>query len=114
MPCCGQRRESLNAHSTPGVSVSAAPRNWPQTGQAPRESLAAPRRPFPGAGSAAPGSANANPRRDVALRFTETSRIVVEGAVTRRRYEFSGSEPVKLVDSADARALLGTRFFVRG
>lgn len=57
---------------------------------------------------------NASPRQDVALRFTETSRITVEGAVTRRRYQFSGSDPVKPVDSRDVGALLNTRFFVRG
>jgi hypothetical protein len=86
----------------------------PQTRQVQRESVAPPRSPFVGGASRAPGPVNATPRQDVALRFTETSRIIVEGAVTRRRYEFSGSEPVKLVDSRDAGALLGTRFFVRG
>jgi len=111
MACCGQRRESLKTNP-PGASVSSALRNWPQTRQ--RESVALPRSPFVGGGSGAPGLVNANPRQDVALRFTETSRIIVEGAVTRRRYEFSGSEPVKLVDSRDVGALLGTRFFVRG
>ncbi len=113
MPCCGQRRESLKTDPPLGASVRAAPRIWPQTRQVQRETTA-PRSPFVGGASGAPGLANATPRQDVALRFTETSRIIVEGAVTRRRYEFSGSDPVKLVDARDAGALLGTRFFVRG
>ena len=57
---------------------------------------------------------NVNSRQDVALQFTESSRILVVGAVTRRSYEFSGLEPVKMVDSRDVGALLATRFFVRG
>ena len=114
MPCCGQRRDSLRTNPPLDASVRAAPNPWPQARQAQRESVAPPRSAFVGGASRAPGPVNANSRQDVPLRFTETSRIIVEGAVTRRRYEFSGSEPVKLVDSRDVGALLGTRFFVRG
>jgi hypothetical protein len=38
---------------------------------------------------------------------------MVEGAVTRKRYEFSGAQPLRMVDARDAAALLNTRFFVR-
>jgi hypothetical protein len=110
MPCCGQRRESLKTNPPAGASVSFAPINWPQTR---RESLAPRRSPFAGGGAVSPGLVNVNSRQDVALRFTESSRIIVVGAVTRRRYEFSGLEPVKMVDSRDVGALLATRFFAR-
>jgi hypothetical protein len=49
----------------------------------------------------------------VALQYTETSPVTVEGAVTRRRYEFSAAHPVVLVDARDAGALLNTGFFLR-
>jgi hypothetical protein len=114
MPCCGQRRESLKTNPPAGASVSFAPISWPQTRQAQRESLAPPRSRFAGGGAGAPGLVNVNSGQDVALRFTESSRIIVVGAVTRRRYEFSGLEPVKMVDSRDVGALLATRFFARG
>jgi len=50
----------------------------------------------------------------VALVYTQTSHIVVEGPSTRRRYEFSAGRPVQMVDSSDAAVLLATRIFVRG
>jgi hypothetical protein len=114
MPCCGQRRESLKTELPADASISSAPSKWPQTRQAQGQSFTPPRNLFVGGASQAPGRANVTPLPDVALRFKETSRIVVVGVVTRRRYEFSGSEPVKLVDPRDVGALLGTRFFVRG
>jgi hypothetical protein len=47
----------------------------------------------------------------VALRYTETSAILVKGPVTGRQYQFSGSSPVQAVDARDVAALLRTRFF---
>lgn len=89
MPCCGQKRNSLKAQmQTPRPAfrtnlVSLSPRVATPSG------------------------------RTVLLRYKETSRIIVQGAATRRAYEFSASQPVQLVDAQDAAALLSSRFFVR-
>ena len=48
----------------------------------------------------------------IALQYTETSHIVVEGPATHRRYEFSAAYPIQMVDCRDVAALLSTRFFV--
>jgi hypothetical protein len=47
------------------------------------------------------------------LRYTQAAHVVVEGPVTRRRYEFSAGSPVQAVESADAAGLLATRYFDR-
>ena len=73
--------------------------------------FAVPVRPVSSSGISAPRAGNFP--HDISLRYTETSRIIVEGSATRRQYEFSASDPVKPVDSRDAAALLNTRFFVR-
>jgi hypothetical protein len=49
----------------------------------------------------------------IALEYKERSRIVIDGPFTGRMYEFSGENPVQMVDSRDATTLLSTRFFVR-
>jgi hypothetical protein len=49
----------------------------------------------------------------VALRYTETSPILVKGPATGRQYQFSGSNPIQAVDARDVAALLRTRFFVQ-
>ncbi len=106
MPCCGQKRDSLRINPTSHAVSSAA------------QSV----RPSHQAYPAAPGQfASARPTNAgaltgpgaVVLQYTQASHIVVEGAVTRRRYEFSAAEPLQLVDCNDAAALLASRFFVR-
>jgi hypothetical protein len=52
-------------------------------------------------------------QRAVSIRYTQGTRILVAGAVTRRRYEFSAASALQQVDARDAPALLDTRFFVR-
>jgi hypothetical protein len=104
MPCCGQKRESLRTTS-PATSGSQPRISWPSR-QAER-SLAA---PFHPPVLSAPVSPDAD---SVALQYTETSPVTVEGAVTRRSYAFSAACPVVVVDTRDAGALLNTRFFVR-
>ncbi|KAB2834153.1 MAG: hypothetical protein F9K48_06855 [Candidatus Brocadia sp.] len=47
----------------------------------------------------------------VMLHYLERSPILVQGPVTGRPYEFSGSRPDQSVDVRDAEALLRTRFF---
>src|ERR1700759_1838315 len=110
MGCCGRRRESLESNLRSAASVNALKnRSQPQ-----RRAVSF---PGPTGGESVhetPQPINPGFTRDIALRFTETSRIIVEGSVTHRRYEFSGSDPVKLVDSRDAVTLVRTRFFVRG
>ena len=47
----------------------------------------------------------------VAIRYLETSTVLVHGSATGREYRFSGVEPVQAVDARDAAALIKTRFF---
>jgi hypothetical protein len=49
----------------------------------------------------------------VALRYSESAPVLVQGPVTRREYHFSSVQPVQSVDARDAPALLRTRFFQR-
>jgi hypothetical protein len=49
----------------------------------------------------------------VAIRYTETSPILVLGPASGRRYQFSGAKPVQTVEARDAAALLRTRFFTQ-
>jgi hypothetical protein len=98
MPCCGQKRNALKTNTAP----SAAPAmeyQWPAS------------RPLPAISPAL--SAVATRAYAVMLEYTESSPIVVEGAATRQRYEFSAARRLQMVDSGDAEALLRTRFFVR-
>jgi hypothetical protein len=88
MPCCGQKRDSL----TPQSQSTLPPAVLSNGG---RTAVAA------------------NDARVVTVRYKESSRIVVEGPSTGRRYEFSGAKAVQSVDARDASALLNTRFFVR-
>jgi hypothetical protein len=111
MACCGQKRDSLRSNPPSGVSVKSGPASWPPSQPRPMDWPAS-RRPALVRGG--PGPVNGSSPHHVALRYTESSRIIVEGSATRRHYEFSASDPVKLVDSRDAGALLSTRFFVRG
>ncbi len=106
MPCCGQKRDSLKINPASHAASSAAQ----------------PVRPSHQAYPAAPGRlAGARPATAgaltgpgaVVLQYTQASHIVVDGPVTRRRYEFSAAKPLQVVDCNDAAALLATRFFVR-
>ena len=45
------------------------------------------------------------------VRYLERSSVVVYGAMTGRRYAFSGSNPVQSVDARDAGAFWKTRYF---
>ncbi len=106
MPCCGQKRDSLRINPTSHAVSSAA------------QSLRLSDQAYPAApgqlASARPATAGAlTGPGAVVLQYTQASHIVVEGPVTRRRYEFSAIEPLQLVDCNDAAALLVTRFFVR-
>jgi hypothetical protein len=49
----------------------------------------------------------------IALRYLQTTRVLVQGSATGRRYEFSAASPIQNVDSRDAFALLATGFFRR-
>ena len=99
MPCCGQKRDTLKTDLPSRVNDSALPGSW--TDSRPRSASS---QPLP-----------APPARPhtVALQYTEASHIVVEGSLTKRRYEFSAAQAVQMVDAGDAAILLATRFFVR-
>ena len=47
------------------------------------------------------------------VRYLERSPIRVRGPATGKEYDFSGSNPVRLIDVRDAEALLRTRFFAK-
>lgn len=49
----------------------------------------------------------------VRVRYLETAPIVVRGAATGRRYQFSGIERVQRVDARDVEGLLRSTFFRR-
>ena len=99
MPCCGQKRSVLLAESALRTTGSALSVGAPVPGARPIDSHAA---------DAPPGRPHT-----VALRYTETSHILVAGPRTGARYEFSAAWPVQSVDSGDAAVLLATRYFVR-
>lgn len=94
MGCCGQKRAAIAART---AAVNPAPTSTP-----PRQSVG---REQNGFHDAAPVSAG------VYLRYREKSRIVVVGAHTAQRYEFSAMVPVMRVDSRDADSLLHSGFF---
>jgi hypothetical protein len=91
--CCGQSRSAYAA----GDGVQTLP--------------AVPG-PSPAPWSGAPAAA-AVPEGGVRLRFTEQARVRVRGPATGEDYVFSGSDPVRTVDAADAEGLLRTGYFRR-
>jgi hypothetical protein len=49
----------------------------------------------------------------VAVRFKQSSAIIVRGPVTGRHYQFNGSANSQHVDARDAAALVKTGYFQR-
>jgi hypothetical protein len=102
MPCCGQKRNVLKTNSSPSSSYNVVKHQvspaLPSFGQTP---------------TAHPPTAANLSSHAIALEYTERSAIVVEGSATHRLYRFSAVDPVQMVDSRDAGALLSTRFFLR-
>ncbi len=92
MGCCGQKRSRAG-----GVDTSVAPAGPPL--QVPLASNTAVAQQFRIAG--------------VHLRYRERSRVLVQGPITGRRYEFSGAAAIQAVDARDADALLKTGYFER-
>lgn len=72
-------------------------------------------RPAPPPQVATRASAHLRPPASVqvAIQYLETSPIAVRGTATGRTYKFSAVQPVQLVESRDASALLSSRFFKR-
>jgi hypothetical protein len=102
MGCCGQKRAALTS-VPPAAVTQPSPKplatNWrpPMIGrQVTAHTQSA--QPLPTYSS-------------IALRYTETSPILVRGPASGRQYQFSGSKPVQTVDPRDAAALLRTGFF---
>ena len=102
MGCCGQKRQALM--SAQPAAVTQRSTNQP----------AATSQPPIAAQQGAVYVESAQPlsrHSSVALRYTETSPILVRGPGSGRQYQFSGSNPVQFVDVRDVAALLRTRFF---
>ncbi len=91
MGCCGQTRSSLGASPTTPTHRSVANGNPP-------------------AGWSV-GAWTGSPSRSVNLRYLEDAAIAVRGPVSGLQYQFSRSDPVQRVDTADAIVFLRTRFF---
>lgn len=87
MTCCGSNRAALMA-----------------TASRPRQ---------PASADPGPGAAHAPATATVPVRYLERPGVVVRGAVTGRRYAFSGTQAVQPVDARDAGAFLLSRFFRR-
>jgi hypothetical protein len=84
---------------------------WP-TATAPSAAVPArPASPQPSAAAPRPAPISRASGGSVHLRYLERSRILVQGPVTGRPYEFSAAQPFQSVDARDASALLRTRFF---
>ena len=94
MGCCGQKRAAIAGRT---AAVKPAPTNTPPAQPVARDQN--------GFHAAAPVNAG------VYLRYREKSPIVVVGAHTAQRYEFSAMVPVMRVDSRDADSLLHSGFF---
>ena len=106
MGCCGQKRAALT--SAPPVVVTRLSPNPP---------LVATKQPSIVRQQVSVHVQTAWPLpaySKVALRYTETSPILVKGPASGRQYQFSGSSPVQAVDVRDVAALLRTRFFRQG
>ncbi len=93
--CCGQKRDNLKTDNV-ARNQTLMPTRLPE-----------PRHSVPANAPAIDGP------RAIAVRYTETSRVVVAGPATGRRYEFSATHPLQMVDPRDAGAMLSTRFFAR-
>ena len=99
MACCGETRRGI------GITTATANRaSSTQTGTATSELSAA--------GHLTPSS-TAFSAVTVRVRYLETAPIVVRGAATGRRYQFSGIERVQKVDARDVEGLLRSTFFRR-
>ena len=102
MGCCGQKRAALT--SVPATAVARLNPNLPAASRQPPIA--------PQQSAVHMQAAQASPvYSPVALRYTETSPIVVKGPASGRQYQFSGSNPVQLVDARDVAAFLRTGFF---
>jgi hypothetical protein len=53
------------------------------------------------------------PGGSVAVRFKQSSAVMVRGPVTGRHYQFNGSANSQRVDARDAAALIKTGYFQR-
>ena len=80
--CCGQKRSMLRSNPAPATNTQARVIH-PQSGM----------------------------QSSVAIRYTGSSPLRARGPVTGRQYEFSGSHPVRSVDTRDAALLLRTSLF---
>jgi hypothetical protein len=104
MTCCGNRRAAATAASDT-VASRAMPAQPIRHGLPGNRAVTSVPTSAPGAAAAGSGS--------VMVRYLETSPIRVHGPVTGRLYEFSGQQPLQVVERGDADALTRTRFFHR-
>ena len=100
MSCCGQKRDlvAAEAHTTNHVT-----RPYTQS------------RVMPGGPGLTARAPSPVPDRNltVTLRCRDHSAVIVRGATTGKRYQFSGGRSMQAVDRRDAEALVATGLFER-
>jgi hypothetical protein len=97
--CCGEKRSQLQTSQAQRTARSTSQYvSGNSQGQAVQ--------PLPPAPTSTPHSS-------IVICYLETSPVRVQGLITGRCYEFSGSQTVQSVDARDASSLLNTRFFRR-
>ena len=100
MACCGQGRAQLRNAQPPATTSARAAAGFAQAPFSPQVT-----RPRPPAAAAAP--------KQLLLRYTESAPVLITGAVTGKRYQFSSAHALQQVDERDAASLLQTAFFRR-
>lgn len=119
MGCCGNQRTELRSTGSSAARPAPALSMRPSSTQSRnRSSETIAREATAVSNRAARGTQPASTRAavgagSIALRYLETTRILVPGPTTGRRYEFSAAHPVQYVEFRDAQILLETRFFRR-
>jgi hypothetical protein len=100
MACCGQKRDEIvaEARTTNFVAHPYAP------------SHVGPGGPDRAAPAASPGR---DRNLTVTIRCRDRSAVIVRGAATGKRYQFSGGRSMQAVDRRDAEALVATGLFER-
>jgi len=98
MSCCGQKRDLVAAEARTTDFVA---RPYAQS------------RVMPGRPGLTAGGVSPAPDRNftVTLRCRDHSALIVRGATTGKRYQFSGGRSMQAVDRRDAEALVATGLF---
>jgi hypothetical protein len=118
--CCGSKRSAIRGSVNVAGSASIVPRaptinnvpaNVSANVPASRTNVVASRGHIRAA--AANGDLTNGQFPALTIRYLETSPIRVWGPVTRRAYDFSGTQPTQSIDLRDAAVLVRSALFLR-